>query len=181
MTLLISLLIGTFVLYIFFLQIREDNELTRTKFRFRYFALRDQLAMLVSAGKLKEDSWEYKHIVETLNFHISAVEHLSLFRIVEVLANYHLSSKEEKQIKMLSKKIEDKEVVKIVVGYMETTYDLINRNSKVQIALVRVIGQHLQNANASQSRAGAIATTPKRALSTIRSHQTMLGSSLAAA
>ncbi|MFA7242413.1 MAG: hypothetical protein WC091_20050 [Sulfuricellaceae bacterium] len=171
MTALISLLIGTFVLYILFLQIRESNELTRTKFRFRYFALRDRLAMLVAAGRLKEDSWEYQHIVETLNFHISAVERLSLSRITDVLADYHLSSKEEQQVKVLRNKIGDKDVAKIVVDYMETTYDLINCNSRVQIALMRVIEQYLRNENAPQSRVEAIATTPNRALSTIRSHQ----------
>lgn len=180
MTMLISLLIGTFVLYFLFLQIREDNELTRTKFRFRFFALRDRLAMLVAAGKLKEDSWEYQHIVETLNFHISAVERLSIFRIVDVLANYHLSSKEEKQVKLLSKKIDDHDVAMVVVGYMETTYDLINRNSRIQIALVRVIGKFLRKTNAPQSRAGSIATTPDRALSTIRSHQSELEAMLSA-
>lgn len=181
MTMLISLLISTFVLYIFFMQICESNDLTRTKFRFRYFALRDRLAMLVATGRLKEDSWEYQHIVETLNFHISAVEHLSIFRIVEVLANYHLSSKEERQVKKLSKKIDDNDVAKIVVEYMETTYDLINRNSRAQIFLMKILGRYLQKSKAAESRAGKIATTPNRALSTIRSHQSEFGSSLSAA
>ncbi|MBK9522589.1 MAG: hypothetical protein IPO13_13450 [Rhodocyclaceae bacterium] len=181
MTSIISLLIATLVLYILFLQIRESNELTRTKFRFRYFALRDELAMLVAQGKLKEDSWEYRHIIETLNFHISAVEHISIFRIADVLADYHLSSKEDVQVKSFSKKLDRDDVAKIVFGYMEATYDLIKRNSRVQIALARVIGEVAREVDIQESRAARIATTRNRALSTIRSHQSVVESRLSVA
>lgn len=182
MTVLISMLIGTSLLYLLFIQIRESNELTRTKYRFKYFELRDNLAMLVSKGALAETSWEYRQIIETLNFHISAVERLSLFRIVDVLANYHLSSKEERQVEMFSKRIEDKAVTEIVVGYLETTYELIKRNSRMQLAFVRAIGWLLSCRKSDQhTQAEMLATTPNRALSTIRSHQHAIGASLAIA
>lgn len=174
MTMLISMLIGTSILYIVFLQIRESNELTRTNFRFRYFALRDQLAMLVATGKIKEDSWEYKNIIQTLNFHISAVERLSLFRVVEVISKYHLSSQEERQIKQLSKKIDDKEVAKILFCYLQTTFDLIKRNSRMQILFVRVIGWFLHERKMGNK------VDATRALSRIKSHQEELGLTLSA-
>lgn len=179
MTLLISMLIGTSVLYIFFLQIRESNELNRTKFRFRYFALRDQLAMLVATGKIKEDSWEYKNIIQTLNFHINSVESLSFLRVVEVIAKYHLSSKEERQVRQLSKKVDNKEVAKILFCYLETTSDLIRRNSRLQILLVRVIGRFLRIMKMKNSSADA--TMPDRALSKIKSHKAELELTLSAA
>lgn len=182
MTELASMLIGTVLLFIVFVQIREANELTRTKYRFRYFALRDKLAMLVAKGELAEASWEYQHIVQTLNFHISAVESLSLFRIADVLANYHLSSAEERQVNMISKKLDNKEVAAIVVGYMDTTYELIRRNSRVQIAIVRAMDAlgHWRK-DASSSRPESLAEMPNRALSTIRTHQSVVGSAVALA
>lgn len=177
MTILISMIIGTLVLHILFVLIRESNELTRTKFRFRYFELRDRLAMLVANGELSEKSWEYQHIVETLNFHISAVERLSLFRIVDVLANYHLSKEEEKQVQLISKKVENRQVAEIVVGYMETTYELIQRNSRMQLAILRGMKRVFFRTKYKDlpPKANLVATTPTRALSAIRSHQSTLG------
>ncbi len=100
MNVLISLLIGTYILYILFIQISEYNELELTKFRFRFFALRDRLALLVATGKLAEDSWEYQHIVAVLNYHISAVETMSVMRVVDLLVQYHTSPEEERQVQL---------------------------------------------------------------------------------
>lgn len=175
MTTLVGMLIATVVLYIVFMMIREAGELTRTRFKFKYFALRDELAMLVATGKLKEDSWEYKHIIDTLNFHISAVEKLSMMRIVEMFAEYHLSHEERLRVRMMSRRVDHKEVAKIVVGYMETTYELIRRNSRAQIALVRLASLVLGRKPSTKARATGLAVAgvakPNRALSAIRTHQ----------
>lgn len=184
MSTLAGMLITVSVMYIMFVMIRETNELTRTRFRLRYFALRDELAMLVAEGKLTEDSWEYKHIIDTLNFHIRSVERLSMTRIVEMLAEYHLSADEERRVKMMRKHVDDKDVANIVVGYMNTTYDLINRNSRAQIYLVRLMARLLANSPMTKKRAGALpvskVVTPERALSAIRTHKTVFEPILAA-
>ena len=179
---LVSLLIGTMILYAIFVHIREYNELIRAKFRFRFFALRDRLAMLVVTGKLAEDSWEYQHIVSTLNFHISAVEKMSIMRVVDLFVSYHTSPKEEQRVKLLSKRIEHKDVAQIVVDYMSVTYDLIKRNSRIQITLIRTVGRLLRSFGSTTLRPShQVVVNPDRALSAIRSHQSVFEANLAAA
>lgn len=183
MTILAGMLLATAILYVLFLQIRELNELTRTRYRFRYFELRDRLAMLVATGKLKEKSWEYEHIIDTLNFHISAVERVSMMRLVEILAEYHLSTEEERKVRQMSKRLDDKEVAAIVVGYMATTYELIRRNSRAQLALVRGLNRLVQRTAGKDILKGPVEKVrePDRALSAIKSHQSAFEPVLAAA
>lgn len=185
MTILAGMLIATAILYIVFLMIREANELTRTRFRFRFFALRDELAMLVATGQLKEDSWEYRHVIDVLNFHISAVEQVSMMRIIDSLAEYHLSPSEEKNVQALSKRVEDRQVANIIVGYMKTTHDLICRNSRVQISLVRFLGRVLKEKVKANTKIHPLpvnkVATPERALSAIKTHQSAFEPKLLAA
>lgn len=187
MNVLASLLIGMIVLYVVFVQIREYNELIRAKFRFKFFSLRDRLALLVISGKLREDSWEYKHIIDTLNFHISAVEHVSVMRIVDMLVKYHTSPKEERDVQRLSKHIEQKDVALILVDYMATTYDLIKKNSRVQIFLLNLASLFI-NKSKNKSKPEFVArpkhrvvVNPGSALSAIKSRQSVFEATLAAA
>lgn len=178
---LVSFLIGTLILYVAFIQIREYNELIRTKFRFRFFALRDRLAMLVVSGKLAEDSWEYRCIVDTLNFHISAVDTMSIMRIIDVLVTYHTSSEEEQQVKLLSRRVAEKDVARIVVDYMSITYALIKRNSRVQMALIRCVRPFFKSSVSSALSSHRVFVNPNRALSAIESHRSYFEANLAAA
>lgn len=170
MTIFLGLSIGTIILYLLFLQILEMNELTRTQFRFRYFTLRDELAMLVIKGKVDEHSWEYQQIIRTLNFHISAVESLSFLRIVDVIAGYHLSAQEAQKVQKLKKNIDNEEVRTIVRDYLSTTYDLISRNSRIQIALFKLI-LTVTRRQAAWLQMQHTATNPSLALMTIKDQQ----------
>ena len=96
---MLNLILLFTVLYIFSVQISAYNEVLFDRCRFRYFALRDQLAMLVINGKLEEDSWEYQTIVDTINFHINTVEKLSIDKVMRVLVEYHISPQEEKTVR----------------------------------------------------------------------------------
>lgn len=60
MNFLLSLLVLTFVLYIFSVQLTAYNRLVLDRYRFRYFAIRDELALMVMNGKIAEDSWEFQ-------------------------------------------------------------------------------------------------------------------------
>lgn len=167
MNALIFLLVATMVLYVMFLQIREHNELRFTSYRFRYFALRDQLAMLVVRGKLKEQSWEYKHIVSTINFHISAVETMSIIHLVTMLIRHHASSEEQQQVRVLRRHIDDPEVARIMVQYMETTMDLIRRNSRVQMFLVSIASRLLDRFGSCARPRHELFVNPNEALAAI--------------
>src|SRR3954451_8770219 len=95
----IGLALSTFVLFVISTQISLHNELSSERFRFRYFELRDRLAMMVVKGKISEDSWEYKNIVDSLNFHINAVETMTIWKMVSVLTAYHMSPDGERRAK----------------------------------------------------------------------------------
>lgn len=167
-----SMLIGTMILYAVFVLIREYNALVMTKYRFRYFALRDRLAMLVAAGKLDEDSWEYQHIVDTLNFHISAVEDLSIMRVINLLVEYHTSKDEESRVQKLSRDIDREDIKKIVVAYMTVTHSLIRRNSRVQMALLSALAAFVPKSSTMRHRRKhTISVNPKKALTAIEQHK----------
>lgn len=137
MTFLIGLSLISFVLYIFSLQISVNNRIARDRYRFQYFALRDQLTMLVCAGKIKDDSWEYKELVNAINFHIHAVDDVSVLRMAKMIAHYHSTSKDERQVRMIKRDVESDDVRKIMVEYLKVTRSLLIRNSKAQIELVK--------------------------------------------
>lgn len=181
MNTLIFLLAATLVLYVMFLHIREYNELRFTAYRFRYFALRDKLAMLVVQGKLREDSWEYKHIVSTINFHISAVETVSIIRLLTILIKYHTSSEEQRHVRALTKRIDDPAVAKIMVEYMETTMDLIKRNSRVQMFMIWVVKRLLDAIGSTTLLGHGLLDNPNEALAAIETNKSAFSAAAAAA
>lgn len=136
MNILFSIIFATMLLYIVSLQITFYNEIVRDKYRFRYFALRDELAMLVINNVIEEDSWEYKQIIDTLNFHIQAVDEVSLFRIVRMLSDYHINGANVATVRKMKKKITDEQVAGVLVEFFALTKSLLHRNSKVQMAIV---------------------------------------------
>ncbi len=136
---LLNLVVLLFFLYFVSVLIGKYNEMIFDRYRFRYFALRDRLALLVVKGELKEDSWEYKKLVDTINFHISTVETMSIERIVSLLVQYHTSPEEERNVRLIKKNIKNEEVLRIMGDFMETTASLLARNSRAQIRLVSLI------------------------------------------
>jgi hypothetical protein len=146
MGLLFGILICSLLLHIVFLQIEARNTIETNKFRLAFFALRDRLAMLVVKGKLQEDSWAYKHIVDALNFHIHAVETLSIVDLVEVVIRFHTSSNSENcGSELISFNELTPEAREILREYLRVVRKLILRNSKWQIRTIRVVNKVLGN------------------------------------
>ncbi|MBN8516642.1 MAG: hypothetical protein J5X22_21045 [Candidatus Accumulibacter sp.] len=172
MTTLLSLLAMTIVLYGVSILIREYNVLVFTQFRFRYYALRDELAMHVVRGELPEDSWEYRHIVAAINYHISAVETMSITEVVRLLIQYHTSEDGRRNARHLVKRVDDPVITDLLMRYLGTTQDLLRRNSRCQIALVR-IGKRLFGPAARQGR-HEIVVNPNEALNEIEQNKTEL-------
>lgn len=172
---LMSLLIGGFLCYVLFLQIDEYNKLMVTKFKFRFFALRDRLALLVVYKKLPEDSWEYSETVKSLNFHISATEKLSLMRVIELLSAYYTSPKEERKVQKLTRQVDRDDVREVLADFFMTTYDLIRRNSKAQILLVRGAARLIRLFHREPSEAMKLAVpNPAHALNSLQSYSAAL-------
>ena len=171
MSVLSFLFISTILIYFLFLQIREYNQLVFTRYRFRYFALRDELALLVMRGRINEDSWEYQRIVEAINFHISAVETLSIIRLVNLLIAYHTSPNEKQQFELLARRIEDPDIVRIMVQYMDTTYDLLRRNSRAQLRCIRMAKWVLALVGSDARPKHELVVNPSEALTAIESYK----------
>lgn len=125
------LLFLIFILFVIATQIDVYSKIVLEKYRFRYFSLRDKLAMLVIQNKVKENSWEYRDIVDTINFHIDAVEKVSTHKIMSLLVQYYTTSKQEEQeVSVIEKDLTNPEIVRILVDFMDITADLLERNSK---------------------------------------------------
>ena len=168
---LASLLIGAFLCYVLFLQIDEYNKLIVTKFKFRFFALRDRLSLMVIFEGLPEDSLEYKETVSTLNFHISATEKLSLTRIVEMLAEYHTSTEEERRVRVFTRTVDRQDVRDLLGEFFCTAYDMISRNSRAQISVVKVLAAVARKLHKEPTERVKVAVMrPTRALTSIQAH-----------
>lgn len=138
MIFIINLIILIFCLYIVAVQIQQYNNIISDKYRFRYFALRDRLALLVANNEIQEDSWEYQKIIDTINFHISAVETMSIEKLMSVLIEFHTSQEEARRIKLYEKNIDNEAVLHILADFMEVTSSLLRRNSKMQIWAINI-------------------------------------------
>jgi hypothetical protein len=164
-------------IYVIYLQISAHNSIVSTKYRFKFFALRDRLAMLVCEGSLSESSWEYKYIVDALNYHISAVEKVSIFEVVEAMVKFHTSAEEDKAVSKLQKTVSNKAVKSILDEYMLTAQLMIERNSKWQLIFIKSAIRFVKYFGISPSeQARATVVNPKPALSAIANHRSALQS-----
>lgn len=178
MTILIgNLLLLVVVLYVLAVQIDKYNHIIFDKYRFRYFELRDKLAMLVIDGKLDENSWEYQKIVSAINFHIKTIETVSINKIISLLIQYHTSPEEERKVRIIQKKTEHPEVIEIMAEFMDVTVSLLKRNSKMQIKMLDVICKTEKKAHKKELRPIA---SHKLALDKLTSYRDDLRGSLAA-
>ncbi len=162
MELLIGMLFITGIIFIISVQINEYNAIVMDRFRFEYFSLRDRLAILVIKGELDEDSWEYRHIVDSLNFHIHAVESMTITRVARFLAHHHNQPEQEKQLR--TKKILNVEVNQIMFDFLKTTHKLLMRNSRYEIKIAQWLLKSRQAAHSLKARP---VMTSQRAVKTI--------------
>ena len=165
---LMSIVALVIPLFFVSLLIDEYNEIIFEKYRFRYFALRDRLALLVVKGDLEEDSWEFEKIVDTINFHIGAVEAMSIERIVTLLIEHHTSPEEERKVRIINNRISNIEVRAIMEEFMSITSSLLYRNSRVQIKFVTLISKLFGEGSVKRIK------TPKLALQKIQDRKDAL-------
>lgn len=177
MVFIVNIAILAFILFIVATQIQKYNQIVFDKYRFRYFALRDRLAMLVVNNKLEEDSWEYQKVVDTINFHISTTEGVSINKIISLLIEYHTSPEEERKVRIIKKKVEHPEVLEIMAEFMEVTASLLERNSRTQIALLKRFSKKQKSRHSKDM--GSI-TSHKLALDKVLSYRDELRNSLEA-
>lgn len=179
---LLSLLILAVWLYVLFLQLDAYSTLINTKFRFSFFALRDKLALLVCNGQINEKSWEYKYVIDALNYHISAVERLSIVEVVEAFIEYHTSPDEDHAIQRLNRTADNDAVKAILVEYMQTVHCMIVRNSRWQFRFIRIAAALIRRFGLSPSpQAKSAIVNPGPALSAISAHRNILQTGFATA
>jgi len=172
MTHLLSLLAMTIVLYGLDMLIREYNVLVLTRFRFRYEALRDELAMRVVRGQLAEDSWAYRHIVAAINHHLHALETMSTTEVLRRLIAYHTSADAGTTAAGLVEHGDDPAIKRLLVRYVVITQDLLLRVGRCQIALAKLTRRPL--APAARKRSPEIFCDLVEALNAIEQSQSRL-------
>lgn len=173
---LFYLSVALFAVYILNKQVEFYNQIVFDKYKFKYFAIRDRLATQVLDGQLDENSWEYKEIIETINYHIQTVETLSIHKIVRMLSDYHTSPEEMRRVRKISKKIDNPEVIKVLIDFMHTTGKLLKRNSRTEFFIYKLINK-IDNAESSHIKI----KMPTRALSEIENQKGVFETKLHAA
>lgn len=125
--------LGLFVLlllaWIATLQISEYRKLVLDKYRFRYFAIRDDLAMLVASGKLDESSWEYELIVDAINHQIRTIDSVTPEQQLSFIMAEMSLPEEQRTISRMEKKIANEDVKPILLDYFIVTRDLLSRSA----------------------------------------------------
>jgi hypothetical protein len=127
-----------FFLAVIAIQISKHNRLTLNEFQYKYYELRDRLAMLVVNGQLDENSWEFNHLVNTINYHISVIDTVSFSRMLPVLSKYHASPGEARQVKIIKKKIDHPDVIELLADFFDVTANLIKYNSRMQLKIAQI-------------------------------------------
>jgi hypothetical protein len=141
MTFILSLLLLTSVLAIFAYQISLHNSVASDRFRFEYFALRDRLNLLVARGKIREESLEYRTFMGAINFHIHAVESVSIMRMASVIAGYHTTTTGSRKVEVSPQLLLSDETKKLMFDFLTTTEKLLRRNSRAQMWLYDFINK----------------------------------------
>jgi len=159
------------IFYFVAIQIEKYNQVILAKYRFSYFALRDRLAMLVIEGKLKEDSWEYDEIVAAINFHIKAVEDISIQKLAVALIRFHNSPEEKRYVKSIQKGPANEALSGIMGDYLDLTYRLLLRNSNMQMKLVRLVAKIGGVISSTNSEAFNIMKDRKKALENVGAYR----------
>lgn len=177
MEIVFGLIVLFITTYFIFLIIDQYNKMICTRYKFKFFTLRDELALLVMQGKIDENSAEYNDVVHILNFHISAVEKMSITRVISLLINKYSNDENFKKASVKVKQIDNKEVAKIMWKYMDVTYNLIGRNSRIQIFILKAISLVLKKLKNSEKTLNKMNTiNPEKALNNIKASREILES-----
>ncbi len=126
----LEFLVLVFVCWVATRLLRLYREMIIDKHRYRYFALRDNLAMLVVRGQLEERSWEYQRIIDVINHHISFADVVSEERMVSALVDAY-DPATRSTVRKLQKNVSDPDVIHILVQFFQNTRELMDRNTWV--------------------------------------------------
>lgn len=117
--------------YCFDLIRRQFNAYTSTKQKFKLFAIRDKLALLVISGELKETSKEFRVLRDAINYSISQVDDLSVRKATAIAIN----GIEKKDV--IEFKAEN--TINIAHEYFLATREMIIRNSRFELFIFSML------------------------------------------
>jgi len=100
------------------------------KYRFRFFAMRDEMALMVVNGQLEEESWQYQTIIDAINHNIRTIEDVSDEHRISMLLADLVRPEAQKRVRQFSQQLEEDRVKAIVYDYFVTTRSLIVRSGR---------------------------------------------------
>ncbi len=128
----VAVVVIAYTLSILISQYRNYLEM---KCKFRYFALRDDLAMLVMYGDMNEDSSEYQGLVDVINYHICAMDQITFAaKISAFMKASQMTLDTADEIK-----VGDERVRAIMFRLLENTASVIHMNSWFELWLVKLL------------------------------------------
>lgn len=176
MTFILSLILLSLALTIVAYQISLYNSITNDRFRFEYFALRDRLNKLVVSGKIDQESKEYKSIMNAINFHISAVERVSIMRMAKLVVDFHATSDESTSVKIYQQKFGSEETRRLMLDFLVVTEKLLRRNNKAEMATFKFLST--RKIKTPSNKVKLQVGKPQAALNHIRQNREQLSNSL---
>lgn len=134
--------------------------ITINKFRFRLFAIRDEVNFMVVSGKLSEDSKSYKYFIGFLNSYIKSLSNYSILTVLKDLATIQRDEELQKNLGEIRAEICKNEKVKnlhvesvLVLNQLLKETSFFMKNS-YQIYLFFQIKFHIQNKFVESVRSG---------------------------
>ena len=107
------------------------REIILDKYRFRFFAMRDELALMVTSGALSEQTWEYQSIVDAINHNIRTIEDVSHEQRLSMILADLVRPDGQRQVKKFSRQVTDERVKAVLYDYFVTTRSLIIRSGRL--------------------------------------------------
>lgn len=151
------------VSYCFDLIRRQYNAYISTKQKFKLYTIRDNLALLVLSGELKETSREFIVLRDAINYSISQVDDLSVRKAISIA----IDSLDKKEI--IEFKTEG--TLNIAHEYFLATRKMIIRNSRFELFVYSILYRLFKTNNKN---------TPNHAVEIIDEKQKILETAMAA-
>jgi hypothetical protein len=104
-----------------------------TKYKFRFYALRDDLALLVLNGTLKETEREYIVLRDAINYSIYASENLSIYQHIKAIISRNTPTLQN------SITLRHDETKDIVIDYFINTINLVRKNSWFELRVIESV------------------------------------------
>lgn len=147
-------------LWIFSVIRLKYQEYRNTKLKFKFFALRDRLALLVNQGELEENSIQFGALRDSINYSIASIDDLSIMHVARMLID--ALQDESSSLSHSLFRTEHEEVQSISEAYLQLNRELLVKNSSTVffsiflrlLELIRLLG----------ISAAAVKNTPRKAI-----------------